>query len=287
MVCIVISRKSTHPITQTYAQALTLELEQKTYSRDYYDNLEKEEFIIRSQYGYQLKGFFLPNNERSNRVIVISHGYECTLFRSIKYVSMFHQLGYSVVVYDHRNHGISGGTFTSFGFYEKEDMKSILDYVENHIFEEPVFFGSQGSSMGAAIALQHAEIDSRIRFVISESSFETLHAQMKIQIKRQMKYLSTLFLFGSSAMNKIMYGYFYGQVSPIKAIKNLDIPILIIHGDSDSFIPLSHAKNLFEQKPKAKKLLIVKQADHGLCFNNNPEIYYSNVKDLLQGINTD
>lgn len=280
IISIIISYKSTHPNTLSIEESKNLEFFENTYNIHYLEDLEKYPILIQSKYHYSIHGYYLPNKCTSNKIIIINHGYECTLYRSIKYVNIFHKLGFSCIVYDLRNHGKSGGTFSSFGFYEKEDLKTIVDFVQLN-YPKYTYYGTLGSSMGAAITLQHASIDPRIQFVISESAFCDLNTQIKRQLNNKFKKLSKLFLFTSSFTNKILYGYYYEEVSPMKSISTLHVPILFIHGDQDQFIPFDDSLIMHTQSRHFTFLEIINGAGHGKCFNINKEQYERIINNFL------
>ena len=71
-------------------------------------------------------------------------------------VSRFTAQGFDVVAYDSRAHGNSQGDACTYGFYEKEDLRSVLDTLD----PGPIVL--IGTSLGAAVALQEAADDSRV-----------------------------------------------------------------------------------------------------------------------------
>src|SRR5699024_12441800 len=89
----------------------------------------------------------LPND--TNKVVVVCHGVTENKVSSIKYLNMFVELGYNCVIYDARRHGNTGGIHSTYGFYEKYDLETVVDYLHEH-YGEDIEFGIHGESMGAA-----------------------------------------------------------------------------------------------------------------------------------------
>ena len=274
---------SSHPKVQSKDIALDLEFKEKSYDLDYLNKLNKEEISILVRNSYHIKGFWLPCDIKSNKAIIIVHGYECTLYRSIKYVETYKQLGYSVFVYDQRFHGSTGGKNSTFGYYEKQDLKDIIGYIKSNYIDNSKILGIMGSSMGGAVCLQTAAIDDRVDFVISESTFSTLSSQFSYQLKY--KFHTPIFpiLLLASLINKIINHYYFKDVNNIKAISNIKMPVFIIHGDKDQFLPVIQSKQLFDSiKSKQKKYYIAKGAGHGKVFNINKTEYNNQIKSFFE-----
>ena len=98
-----------------------------TLVREDIDSLSKEEVFIRSPYGYRLRGLFFKAPQDAGRAIVLVHGVSTSLVSSLKYMGIFRKRGYHVLAYDHCRHGGSGGSNTTFGFYEKDDLNACVD----------------------------------------------------------------------------------------------------------------------------------------------------------------
>ena len=94
-----------------------------------YQSWEKEEFNIPSRFGYSLACIYFPI-QGSKRCVVLSHGITYTRYGSVKYMGIFRKLGFNILIYDLRHHGNSGGKNTTFGFYEKHDLATLFDWLE-------------------------------------------------------------------------------------------------------------------------------------------------------------
>ena len=97
---------------------------------------------------------------------------------SVKYARLFERLGFNSVIYDHRRHGDSGGKTTSFGYYEKIDLKAIVDIIREEIGNDALL-GIHGESMGAATTILYAgTFDDKADFHIVDCPFSDFTEQV-------------------------------------------------------------------------------------------------------------
>ncbi len=245
-------------------------------------SLHAEEFYIASDYGYKLHGY-VYKNQRSHKVIVFSHGITWSLWGSMKYVVDFYNLGFNIILFDHRAHGKSGGKKCTYGLYEKYDLKKICDYAFER-FGKDIIIGVHGESLGAVIALQHAEIDKRTSFLIADSAFSDL----RLLFKKNFERLHLVPLFFMPVINffmKITANLPIKKVSLKKSIRNIDIPILFVHGKRDFMVPYSMSIDLYNEKSKGKRdLLLVEKGKHADSFKVNKQKYFEKCKRFLSEI---
>ena len=105
------------PKTKSYETTYKSQVENLNL-HDFFNNVHKEKIKIKSPYGYDLNGYFIPNGN-CDKVIVICHGITANLYSSIKYMKIFHDKGFSALIYDHRNHGQNIKTYSYMGNVEK------------------------------------------------------------------------------------------------------------------------------------------------------------------------
>lgn len=270
------------PKTWKYEDTYNFEIENGRFRSDYLSSLQKEEFFIDSPYGYKLHAIYFPNKE-SKKTIIFSHGVTYSLYGSIKYMDMFYKRGFNVFIYDQRFHGRSEGDFCTYGNFEKFDLKACTDWVLNRNGADSIV-GIHGESMGAATALQNAGIDSRVAFYIADCPYSDFFEELKIRIRKDFHLPPFPFLNLADIIFKIKSGTSFKTASPIKAIKNVTVPIFFVHGANDNYIPNTMSKEMFEIKKGIKKLYIAPNADHAQSVWRNPEEYDRLVGEFLEEI---
>jgi len=273
------SRVVIYPITREPQYTLSMEIKEGRIIREKFDEYTKEEVYIKSPYGYYLYGLYFPM-EGSNKAVIICHGITWSLFGAVKYVDIFLKRGFNVLVYDHRNHGRSGGKFTTYGLREKYDLKACTDWMFQRCGDN-LIVGTMGESMGAATVLQNAAIDDRISFCISDSAYSDLRKLFKHILKMNFHLPIFPLFYVTSFITGIWTGMFFRTVSPIKDIEKINIPVFFIHGNEDRLIPKEMSIEMYNAKKGLKKLYIAPGAGHIDSYCRNMEEYDRLVGEFL------
>jgi len=268
-----------NPKTHAYNDTYKIEVDNGNFSPEFYEGLEKEEVTIQSDYGYKLHGLWFPN-EDSDKTIVIVHGYTYTLFGSVKYMEMFLKRGFNVFLYDHRYHGKSEGPFCSMGYYEKDDLKQVIDWILKEKGEMSTL-ATHGESMGAATVLMHAAVDKRVDFVIADCPFKTAWDQFTYRLKVEYKLPAFPVLNIANLISKHTIKTRFTDIAPIKGIKDISVPVFFIHGDADNYIPKSHSIEMYELKEGPKRLYLAEGAGHAKSYSVNKEKYEKEIEAFL------
>ena len=250
---------------------------------DFYNSLKKEEITLKSDYGYDIKGIFIPNSN-SNKCIILCHGITVNINYSVKYIKPFYNRGFSIFMYDHRNHGLSGGDYTSMGYFEKFDLKTCANYIFNKLGDD-ISLGVLGESMGAATVLQYCSIDKRIDFCIEDCGYSDVFDLFRHRLKEDYKINFIPLLYIADILMKFKYSWNYKSASPITFIKDIDIPILFIHGDKDDYVPTYMVYDLFNSKTTGiRDIYIAKDAKHADALISNPNKYDAVIGSFLDKI---
>jgi fermentation-respiration switch protein FrsA (DUF1100 family) len=278
--CFYLSERVTHPKIRKYEETYKWEKEHGRISEEQLNGEEKEEVFIDSPYGYKIHGIFF-NNKNAKKAVILCHGITWSLFSSLKYVQMFFTKGFSVLIYDHRNHGLSGGKDTSFGYFEKFDLKACTDWLMTKIGSDSVV-GLLGESMGAGTVLQNLSIDSRIKFCIADSGYSDITALFKYRLEKDYKIKKLPLVHITGLITKIRTGWCFKDISPIRDVSITNTPILFTHGGKDDFVPTWMSEDMHKIKADHKDLYIVPNATHVETFWKDMQEYENHVDNFLK-----
>lgn len=249
------------------------------FDEDTYNSTEKKRFMIRSDYGYDLSCELLKSDTSSNKIAVLCHGFSRGKYKSLLYANVFLELGYNVVIYDHRNHGLSGRAYTSMGYYEKYDLMKIIDWC-CYTYGPDCKIITHGESMGAATVLLHLGIDDRVVCAIADCAYSDLKELLKHQVKYNY-HLPQALIPLESLVTYLRAGFWYGEVSPIQVVSRTDTPILFIHGKKDNYVPTKMSKDMYECKRKRKAIYLIAGAGHAISYETNRIGYKKAVEKFL------
>ncbi|MBQ3792195.1 MAG: alpha/beta hydrolase [Clostridia bacterium] len=243
-------------------------------------NLDFEEAEILSKDGLRLVGHYyeVPN---AKRTVVAVHGWRSFWDRDFcgSYQFMFDN-GCNVLFIEQRGQGKSEGDYMTFGLMERYDVQSwVLWLEEHHPSDLPIFL--IGISMGATSVLMASalELPKRVHGIIADCGFTSP--------KDIRKHVTEANLHLSFALHQSFVDHFSREktsqdnsYSTEDALRETTIPVLLIHGSSDSFVPVEMTYRNYQACASEKRLLIVPGATHGLSFIKEPEKYKKTVLDF-------
>lgn len=246
-----------------------------------YNTLPKEEVTITSPFGYSINAVFItPYPE--GKFMIFCHGVTENRWNSVKYMNLFLKRGFNAVIYDHRRHGKSGGKSTSYGYYEKQDLKAVVDELIRREGED-IQFGIHGESMGAATLLLYAgSVEDRADFYIADCPYSDFGQQLTYRMSAEAKLPSKAVLPLINGMLKLREGYTLKDIAPLAVVDRIQKPVLFIHSADDDFILPRMTEELFQKKKGPKQLYMDFKGAHAQSYNDNPEKYEEVIDEFLQ-----
>ncbi|MCK9265742.1 alpha/beta fold hydrolase [bacterium] len=216
---------------------------------------------MKTQDGIELKGWFIPSDE-SEGVIICLHGYPANK-SDILLVTSFLYPKFSLLLFDFRAHGESGGRITHFGLKEFLDVEAFIRFIKTDKNFKDKKIGVWGYSLGGAVGIKAACEYKEVSAIVTDSAFANF-PEMVTSYYKNMGFFKYIFSSLARLLGNLILKADFIQNSPEYVIDNIYAPILIIHSKQDEFVPYSHAERLFLKAPEPKMLWAVEGTHTGL-----------------------
>jgi pimeloyl-ACP methyl ester carboxylesterase len=232
-----------------------------------------------------LAAWWIAAASPSEKCVVLIHGYADAKVGSIAWAPMWHALGYHILAIDLRAHGESGGSDCTAGFFERDDLKQVLNRLRQLRPERTRHMVLFGVSMGAAVALATAAMRDDIAAVVIDSPFADFRTALRKQLDR------TGLPGGITARLAIWLvkrhsGANFAAVSPLALISQVRCPIMMIRGEAEDLITDAESSAL-DQAMLARSHQfhdvnwIVPGTGHLGALRANPQLYAEKLHEFL------
>ena len=208
--------------------------------------------------------FWEPFDEEREKIIlpcvIYLHGNSssrCEAYSEVKYLLPKNICLFS---FDFCGCGKSEGDYISLGYYEKDDVKCIIEYLQKS--KKVGKIGLWGRSMGAVTAIMYAsEHPEDISALILDSGFYSLKKLIYELVKSKVNlpdFLIEQVLKKVKETIKEKAGFHLDHLETFLYAKNCKTPAFFCHGEDDNFVNHEHCLNLFNDYQGEKKIKIVK-----------------------------
>jgi fermentation-respiration switch protein FrsA (DUF1100 family) len=250
---------------------------------DWVEQQPFETYTILSEDGLKLVGYYLSAKDPTTKMVILAHGYVSYAKEMGDFARFYHEkLGYHVLMPDARGHGASEGDYIGFGWHERRDYISWIQWAISHIGIN-VQIALHGISMGAATVMMVSgeELPGQVKAIVEDCGYTTVRDELSYQLKRMYHLPPFPIMSFTSVITNFKAGYRFSEASALGQVKKNRIPMLFIHGDEDTFVPTGMVYRLYEACEAEKELLIVEGAGHGLAYTVKPEDYEMKTKEFL------
>ena len=238
-----------------------------------------EEVHIMSFDGLDLRGRYYHSAEGAP-LMICCHGYRSTALKDFSGGSLWLlDRGFNVLLIDERAHGESKGNVISFGINERQDVLEWARWARKRFGPVPTYLF--GISMGAATVLLASELDfpSCLRGIIADCPYSSPR-KIIVNTAAGMHIPGWTLIF--ARIGAAVLGRFkLTDIDAADCVKNTKVPILIIHGAADSFVPPYMSEGPAEANPEMVKRITIKGADHALSFLVDPDKYAAEVEEFI------
>ncbi len=240
--------------------------------------------------GLKLHGIFIPSEKKSDRVILAVHGFRAEGMKDFSAITCFyHEQGYHVLMVDDRAHGMSEGKYIGFGCLDREDCYRWIHYLDEKLKGRCSIF-LHGISMGAATALMTSSMNlpSSVKGMIADCPYTSIWEEFIYLAKREKKPLIFMYpvLKLESKICKVMAGYEFDDCSAAEEVKDTKLPVLLIHGKEDRFVPCEMSKKIYDNCAAYRELWLVEHARHAESYHIAREEYERRVLTFMEKCDT-
>lgn len=141
-----------------------------------------------------------------------------------------------------------------------------------------------GQSMGAATVMMAAadSLPEQVKCVIQDCGYISVWDEFAGQLKVRYHLPAFPIMNIANVLSKRQAGYSFRDASPLDVIHKCHLPILMIHGEEDTFVPFEYLDKLYEKANEPKHRLSVKEAGHCMSMVKETELYWKTVDDFLE-----
>ena len=234
--------------------------------------------------GVRLHGLWIPA-ENSRGTVLLAHGYRSTMLLDFHLAfELFHRIGMNILVPEQRTHGQSGGRFITFGVKESGDMQQWIHYCNRVLTAQPMVLC--GISMGASTMLYLADrkLPDNVKGIIADCGFTSPQEIISSVFKTVLHLPAAPSVWVAGLLARVFAGVSFTQCDSRKSLQNSRLPVLLIHGEADSFVPCEMSVQAYEACTGKKQLLTFPDAEHGQSFLADGYRYTAAVIDFLKEI---
>ena len=250
----------------------------------YIESNPHEEVSVTSFDGLALRGIYLPI-ENPRGCIICVHGYRSTGTQDFAPMPEFYQsLGLNVLVIDQRACGRSEGKYTTFGILERQDVLSWANYMSERLGDLPILL--DGLSLGASTVMMAANLPlpKTVCAIIADCGF-TSPWDILTHCGRKWFHMPPFpLVYILSAVSRCLFGGGYRSVSTRDTLAKSGLPLLLLHGGEDDFVPTWMSDVHYDAATGYKRKVIIPGAGHGMSYITDMPRCQKELRDFVDHV---
>ncbi len=242
-----------------------------------------------------LKGW-LFEKKNSQRAVILVHSYGSNRLEfgveTVDLIKEFMNRGYSVLTFDLRNSGESGGKDCTFGYNEKEDVKAAIKYMRNQGVKHITLMGfSTGASASILAAAESTSPDgsAMVDAVIADSPYSDLKTYLNSDLDKWTGLPAFPFNKTTALAINVAGGIKPEGASPVNAVTAENTPhLMLIHSRNDDFIPIINSIELYQKysglNPSGAVFWQTEDKGHAQAYMSNRDEYMRRIFSFLEKV---
>jgi uncharacterized protein len=228
----------------------------------------------------------------AGRVVVVGHGIGLSKSASLNHAKFLHDAGYTVALFDHRNHGASSQDRSAFGLSGRftGDVVAVVQHLRGRPEYRDAKFALYGFSFSTFPVLYvGTRADCPVDAIICDSGPAGDYRPL-FRNFLDAKGISVPAVFLARPARPVVESVFawlgsvmlHAEWPPPAQGRYLTTPLLFLAGEKDAIVPADAVGELARRYPQAVFQLIP-DAPHLQGLKTNPDIYRKTVLDFLAG----
>lgn len=246
----------------------------------YIESHEHESVTVTSFDGLKLHGIYVPT-PNARAAILCFHGYRSEGLQDFAPMpEYYNSLGLNVLIVDQRACGKSEGKYTTFGILERQDVITWARYMDERLGGMPLLL--DGISMGASTVMLAAELPlpASVQGIIADCGFTSPWDIIAHCGKQWFRIKPFPLVHILSGVSRVIFGGGYRSCSTLTSLAKSTLPLLLLHGADDDFVPAYMSEQNYESAAGYKRKLIVPGAGHGLSYLVDQKRCQQELKDF-------
>lgn len=213
--------------------------------------------------GVRLTARRWPTLGAARAAVVLVHGFASSSDepRVVALAEALHAVGHTVLAFDGRGHGTSGGETTLLGDRERFDVAAAV----GAIGDDSVPIIAVGASMGAIAVLRYAaDTPGALAGIVTVSCPSRWRLPLNARgiLSALMTQTPVGRWFARSRMHVRIARRSRRPAPPVELIEGVHVPVAIVHGRVDPFISATDAEELYAAAHEPRRLTLVDDLGH-------------------------
>ena len=207
--------------------------------------------------GEKISARFYPN-PNATQTILFSHGNAEDLTTPDSMMKEFQKNGFAILVYDYRGYGTSEGNPTEENVYR--DIDAAYEYLTDELKIPPEKIIAHGRSLGGAAAIDLASRRNLGGLIVESAFVSAFRVLTKFPLMP------------------------FDKFNNLRKFKNINCPVLFVHGRNDAVISFWHGEKLFAEATEPKFSYWIDEAGHNNIYQIGGAVYLKRIRDFADNL---
>ena len=248
----------------------------------FYAEAPKTDVSIKNRENRSINALTYSQENDAHSYAIVVHGYRASV-KSVSYLAKrYYDAGYNVLLPYLRAHLGSDYEYSTMGWHERFDIADWINHIVNNDASAKIVL--HGVSMGGATVMMTTgeNLPQNVICAIEDCGYTSVYDAYRYKIPKMthLPAFPSIDIFRIAIKKRV--GFDIKEASALEQVKKSKTPILFIHGEKDTVVPVSMAKKLYKNANCEKELLITKNANHEMSALSYPDLYWSTVWDFIK-----